>query len=84
MYEGKAPELAATKAARMPLSSSTLMSISPSTLEVLGMNSRGLIHALEETFHPPTLHLTIQCKRLCTDPVNVVSLSGSLNIWKET
>ena len=29
------------------------MSISPNTLEVLGMNSRGLIHALEETF-PPT------------------------------
>ena len=29
------------------------MSISPNTLEVLGMNSRGLIAALEESF-PPT------------------------------
>ena len=29
------------------------MSISPNTLEVLGMNSRGLILALEESF-PPT------------------------------
>jgi hypothetical protein len=29
------------------------MSTSPSMLEVLGMNSRGLIHALEESF-PPT------------------------------
>ncbi len=29
------------------------MSISPNTLEVFGMQSRGLIHALEETF-PPT------------------------------
>ena len=30
-----------------------VMSISPNTLEVLGMNSRGLILALEESF-PPT------------------------------
>ena len=37
-------------------------------LEVLGMNSGGLIHSLEDLFHPPTLHQTIQCKRLCTDP----------------
>ena len=29
------------------------MSTSPNMLEVLGMNSRGLIHALEESF-PPT------------------------------
>ena len=29
------------------------MSISPNTLEVLGMNSRGLVAALEESF-PPT------------------------------
>ena len=28
------------------------MSISPNTLEVLGMNSRGLIAALEESFPP--------------------------------
>jgi len=34
-------------------SSSIVMSISPNTLEVLGMNSRGLIAALEESF-PPT------------------------------
>ena len=34
-------------------SSSIAMSISPNTLEVLGMNSRGLIAALEESF-PPT------------------------------
>lgn len=32
---------------------SIVMSISPNTLEVLGMNSRGLIAALEESF-PPT------------------------------
>jgi hypothetical protein len=35
------------------LSSSIVMSISPNTLEVLGMNSRGLLAALEESF-PPT------------------------------
>ncbi len=29
------------------------MSTSPNTLEVLGMQSRGLLHALEEAF-PPT------------------------------
>jgi len=29
------------------------MSTSPNTLEVLGMQSRGLVHALEESF-PPT------------------------------
>lgn len=34
-------------------SSSIVMSISPNTLEVLGMNSRGLVAALEESF-PPT------------------------------
>jgi len=28
------------------------MSISPNTLEVLGMNSRGLVAALEESFSP--------------------------------
>ena len=32
---------------------SIVMSISPNTLEVLGMNSRGLVAALEESF-PPT------------------------------
>ena len=36
-----------------PRSLSIVMSISPNTLEVLGMNSRGLIAALEESF-PPT------------------------------
>lgn len=36
-----------------PPSSSIVMSISPNTLEVLGMNSRGLVAALEESF-PPT------------------------------
>jgi hypothetical protein len=36
-----------------PLSLNTAMSTSPSMLEVLGMNSRGLINALEESF-PPT------------------------------
>ncbi len=35
------------------LSLSIVMSISPNTLEVLGMNSRGLIAALEQSF-PPT------------------------------
>lgn len=30
-----------------------MQEISPNTLEVLGMNSRGLVAALEETF-PPT------------------------------
>mgnify|MGYP003126986483 CR=1 FL=1 len=35
------------------LSLNIAMSTSPNMLEVLGMNSRGLIHALEESF-PPT------------------------------
>ena len=53
MYEGKAPQLAETKSARMPAFFEHSNVNLPNMLEVLGMNSRGLIHALEESF-PPT------------------------------
>ena len=52
-------------------------------LDVRGMTANAMLAKLEETFPPTTPHLKIQWKKLCTDPVSVVSLSGSLNTWRK-
>ncbi len=58
MYEGKAPQLAETKSARMPAFLSTAMSTSPNMpdlnlLDVRGMTANAMLAKLEESF-PPT------------------------------
>lgn len=52
-------------------------------LEARGMQSRGLVNQLEETFPPinPSPEDTIE--KLCIDLVNAVLLNGSLIIWRQ-
>ena len=88
MYEGKAPELSATKSARMPAffehSNVNLPNMPDlNLLDVRGMTANAMLAKLEESFPPTNPTPEDSMEKLCTDLVSVVSLSGSSSIWRK-